>query len=67
MKDFLGQELFVGDNIVMIDPMYGGGVYFKQAKITKINKIMLSTTEGNKSPEKVVKIDKILNNLDGNR
>lgn len=63
MKDFLGQELFVGDNVVMIESFYGGGIYLKQSKITKINKIMLSTTEGLKSPEKVVKIDIILNNL----
>lgn len=62
MKDFLGQELRVGDNVVMIASSYGASKDLEQAKITKINKVMVSTDLGAKHPDKIVKIDLILNN-----
>lgn len=64
MKDFLEQELRVGDNVVMIATSYGSGTDLEQAKITKINKVMVSTNKGAKHPSKILKIDTILNNIE---
>lgn len=66
MKDFLGQELNVGDNVVNIRT-YGQDKSLEQGIITKIGTSMAtiknSYKEYNKTPSKILKIDTILNNL----
>lgn len=70
VKDFLGQELFVGDNVINIRT-YGQDKSLEKGKIIKLGPSM-ATIEGNyktynKTYSKIVKIDIILNNLDERR
>jgi len=72
MKDFLGQELRVGDNVVIIATSYGSSTELEQGKITKINKVMATVedkwkNQGAKHPSKILKIDTILNNLENQK
>lgn len=63
MKDFLGQELRIGDNVVSMDLYYGGATRFNQGKITNITAKRIMIDGYAKMPEKVIKIDTILNNM----
>lgn len=63
MKDFLGQELRIGDNVVIISSYTYSGTSLERGKVTKINKIMVSVDGYNKHPSKIIKIDTILNNM----
>lgn len=63
MKDFLGQELNVGDNVVNIATSYGASKQLRKGKIIKIGKQMVTLDSGVKDPSKIIKIDTILNNL----
>jgi hypothetical protein len=80
MKDFLGQELNVGDNVIQVKGRSTG--LFQKGKVTGFTSQYVSieyfrnkdyygpgkdyiATENRRS-DKVLKIDTILNNLDGN-
>ena len=63
MKDFLGQELNIGDNVVNIATPYGASKQLRQSKVVKLGKSMVTLDSGTKDPSKIIKIDTILNNL----
>ena len=63
MKDFLGQELNIGDNVVMIATTYDSRKNLTKAKVIGFSKTMVITSIGNKTSSKILKIDTILNNL----
>lgn len=67
MKDFLGQELRIGDNITCINPSRYGGPILENTKIKSFKKVMVLTDKGLKYPEKIIKIDTILNNLENGK
>lgn len=66
MKDFLGQELRVGDNVVVIRN-YTSSTNLHQCKVTGFGKRQVLLDGGyqasKKDPEKLIKIDTILNNM----
>lgn len=63
MKDFLGQELNIGDNVVNIATSYRASKQLRQSKVVKLGKYMVTLDSGIKDPSKIIKIDTILNNL----
>jgi len=69
MKDFLGQELRVGDNIVFAEGSSNGRLY-KDYKILSFTKTFVEIARIDypeytfrKKPDKILKIDTILNNI----
>lgn len=69
MKDFLGQELRIGDNVVFAEGSSNGWLFkdYKICGFTKTFVEMESTTikgyKYKKKPDKIIKIDTILNNM----
>jgi hypothetical protein len=66
MKDFLGQELRIGDNVVIIRN-YSSSTNLYKAKVTGFGKTQVLLDGGwlasRKDPDKLIKIDTILNNM----
>lgn len=67
MKDFLGQELFIGDNVVIVKKEkkdWNINVMLHTTKIKNFTKKYVSTENGKFTiSERVIKIDTILNNM----
>ena len=63
MKDFLGQELRIGDNVIHTRTTYGASKQLEQSKVTGFTKTQVILDSGRKNPDKIVNIGLILNNI----